>query len=64
MRMSFDLQHRNKEGILEFKKSDGLKKSWKPFSFKVSASTYLLCSKTADVSPGFGGYLTYTRTYL
>ena len=43
-------QHRNKEGVLEFKKSEALKKAWKPFTFKVSASTYLLCFKTTDVS--------------
>ena len=45
------LQHRNKEGILELKKNEGLKKMWKSFSFKVSASTYLLYFKTSDVSP-------------
>ena len=44
-------QHRSKEGILELKKNEGLKKTWKSFAFKVSASTYLLYFKTSDVSP-------------
>ena len=37
------------EGVLEMEKNKGLKKKWKSYGFKVSASTYLLCFKT-DVS--------------
>ena len=43
------LQHRSKEGVLEYKKSEGVRKVWKPYSFKVSASTYLLYFKSTDV---------------
>jgi len=36
---------RNKEGYLEMCKSDGMKKKWKSYRFKVSGSTYLLYFK-------------------
>ena len=43
------VQHRNKDGYLEFKKSEGLKKTWKSYHFRVN-STYLLRFKSNDVT--------------
>lgn len=60
-------QLRSKDGVLEFKKSDGLKKTWKPYTFKVSASTFLLRFKAADVSTciytGIGSIVLPTFVY-
>ncbi|CAI8050081.1 hypothetical protein GBAR_LOCUS27547 [Geodia barretti] len=44
-------QQRNKEGLLELEKTKGLKKMWKAYMFKVSASTYLLCFKSDMSNP-------------